>query len=478
MPSDNSRKAVALDDLQLLEPGRSRAPGYYAEIDRLYARLVSPGMRVLEVGCGTGRLLASLRPRSGLGVDVDPQKVSAARRLHEDHPELAFEILDAEAADWHGHEPFDYIILSDLVPALMDVQNVLERLRSVCKPSTRVVISSPSNLWRPLLSWATRLRRRQFEKRFDWLSRTDIENLLYLAGFEVVTTGEQILVPVRIPVVSAVANRFLAKLPGLRHLCLVVYLVARPQPSRLGCQSEPSVSVVIPTRDERDNIEAAFQRTPHMGAWTELIFVDGHSTDGTVEEIERCIEKYGNQWQRVVLLHQTGKGKGQAVRQGFAESRGEILMILDSDLTMPPEELPKYYEALVSGRGELINGCRLVYLMEKEAMRFLNMIANYAFGHLFSWLMGQPVKDTLCGTKVLWQTDYEQIAANRAYFGDFDPFGDFDLLFGAARLNRKIVDMPIRYRERAYGDIKIQRWRHGLLLLRMSFLGFRKLKLQ
>jgi glycosyltransferase involved in cell wall biosynthesis len=275
-------------------------------------------------------------------------------------------------------------------------------------------------------------------------------------------------------------NRFLAKMPFFNFFCLTWMIVARPRPKVhpvTDTAAEPTVSVLIPTRNEKGNIEDAFTRTPKMGKWTELIFVDGNSDDGTVEEINRCIEKYGNQWQRAELFMQNGKGKGNAVRQGFDQCKGDILMILDSDLTMPPEELPKYYEAIVSGKGDFINGCRLVYPMETKAMRFLNMIANHFFARLFTWLLGQNIKDTLCGTKVLWRRDYERIAANRSYFGDFDPFGDFDLLFGASRLNHKIVDMPIRYRERCYGDIKINRWQHGLLLLRMSLIAFRKLKL-
>jgi hypothetical protein len=114
--------------------------------------------------------------------------------------------------------------------------------------------------------------------------------------------------------------------------------------------------------------------------------------------------------------------------------------------------------------------------MESQAMRFLNLLGNKFFSLTFSWLLGQSVKDTLCGTKVLWKSDYEQIAANRAYFGDFDPFGDFDLLFGAARLNQKIVDLPIRYRERTYGSTNVQRWKHGWLLLKMVLFASRRIK--
>lgn len=467
-------------ELALVESQRRKNPGYYDEIDRACTFVIPEGVRVLELGCGTGRLLAATRPSYGLGIDIGEKKIAAAKEIHAGQDNLEFRVGDVEETDFSGMEAFDYIIISDLLPVLRDVQNTLTGLHAVCAPYTRLIITYHSNVWRPVLAFATLIGRRSPDPSYNWLSTYDIENLLTLSGFEEVTHSGRTLLPVRIPILSWVMNRFVAKMPLFNWFCLTWVLVARVCPAVGGGKKrrdEPTVSVLVPTRNEKGNIEAAFTRTPKMGKWTELVFVDGNSDDGTVEEIERCIEKYGRQWHRVLLLHQTGRGKGQAVRQGFAECEGEILMILDSDLTMPPEELPKYYEAIVSGKGEFINGCRLVYPMEKKAMRFLNMIANHFFARLFTWLLGQRVKDTLCGTKVLWRRDYEKIAANRSYFGDFDPFGDFDLLFGASRLNQKIVDMPIRYRERSYGEIKISRWRHGLLLLRMSLVAFHKLKL-
>ena len=265
-------------------------------------------------------------------------------------------------------------------------------------------------------------------------------------------------------------NRWLA--PLFPWACCSVFTIARPRP--VPVEKPLSVSVVVPARNEAGNIEAAIQRTPQMGAWTELIFVEGNSTDNTWAEIQRVKAVYPDR--RIKILQQPGKGKGDAVRAGYAVAEGDILMILDADLTMPPEELPKFYSAVASGRAEFANGSRLVYPMEKQAMQFLNMIANHSFGLAFSWLLGQRVKDTLCGTKVLRRTQYLQIAANRAYFGDFDPFGDFDLLFGADKLNLKIVDIPIRYRDRTYGSTNIHRWSHGWLLLRMVAFAARKLK--
>lgn len=471
-----------MDNKQLtqIESKRWKNPGYYREVDRCCVSVVPGGMRVLELGCATGRLLAAVQPSYGLGIDIDEEQIAAAKKIHAAHSELEFRLGDVEEMDFSGVEPFDYIIISDLLPLLRDIQKTLARLHAVCMPHTRLIITYHSNLWRPVLALATILGRRSPDPSYNWLSTHDIENLLHLADFEAVTHSGRTLLPVRLPGLEWIMNRFLAKMPFFNSLCLTWRIVARPCPQDSIAKKThdgPTVSILVPSRNEKGNIEQAFTRTPKMGKWAELIFVDGHSDDGSVEEINRCIEKYANEWHRVVLLHQTGRGKGQAVRQGFTECHGDILMILDSDLTMPPEELPKYYEAIISAKGEFINGCRLVYPMEKKAMRFLNMIGNYFFACLFTWLLEQKVKDTLCGTKVLWRRDYERIAAGRSYFGDFDPFGDFDLLFGASRLNHKIIDMPIRYRERSYGEIKINRWQHGWLLLKMSLVAFRKLKL-
>jgi len=236
----------------------------------------------------------------------------------------------------------------------------------------------------------------------------------------------------------------------------------------------PTVSVVVAARNEEGHIDELMARIPEMGRGTEIVFVEGNSTDDTWGAIELAIA--GHPQRNCKLLKQPGKGKGDAVRTGFDAATGDILMILDADITVPPEDLPRFYEVLASGRGEFANGVRLVYPMQDDAMRFANIIGNKFFSWAFSWLLGQPIRDTLCGTKVLWAKDYRRLSENRAYFGDFDPFGDFDLLFGAAKLNLKIMEVPIRYRARRYGETNIQRWRHGLLLLRMVLFAARRIK--
>jgi ubiquinone/menaquinone biosynthesis C-methylase UbiE len=440
---------------------------YHRRLTQVYQSLIAPGQSVLELGCGRGDLVAALKPALGVGVDFSEEMIRAARRRY---PHIRFVHADAHALDLT--EKFDVIVLSDLVNDLWDVQIVLQQVSQLSTPRTRIIINSYSRLWEPILNVAKWLGLAKPTLYQNWLTVEDIASLLSLADCEVVKQSQEILSPLPILLLDDVCNRFLVKLWPFKYLALTNFIVARPRPNL--STKRPSVSVIIPARNEAGNIAEIFVRVPRMGQWTELVFVEGHSRDSTYMSIEAAIAQ--NPERCCQLLRQTGTGKGDAVRLGFARAKGEMLMILDADLTVPPEDLPRFYEALCSGKGEFINGVRLVYPMEKQAMRFLNLLGNKFFSLAFSWLLGQPIKDTLCGTKVLWKQDYEAIAANRAYFGDFDPFGDFDLIFGAVKLNLKITDLPIRYRERTYGTTNIQRWKHGLLLLKMVIFAARRLK--
>lgn len=444
---------------------------YHALLRRHYAFLVAPGARVLEVGCGLGDLLAAVKPSRGLGIDFSERTVGLARSRHAGSGNLEFRVGEATGFSVPEGEVFDYVILSDLVNDVADVQALLEYLRGFCHSRTRLVLNFFNNLWKPVLGLAVSLGLKAPTLMQNWLSSGDMRNLLHLAGWEWVKEETRILWPVSTPLLEPFLNRWMA--PLLRPFCLTVVQVARLRPEVLP-DRHYRCSVVIPARNEAGNIEAAVLRTPEMGLGTEILFVEGHSRDETWNEIQRVAAAYPNRCIRV--LKQQSKGKGGAVREAFAAATGDILFILDADLTMPPEQLPKFYEAARSGRAEFVNGVRLVYPMEDEAMQFANMIANHCFGLAFSWLLGQRLKDTLCGTKVLFKSDYEQIARNRGYFGEFDPFGDFDLLFGAAKLNLRILDLPIRYAARTYGSTNIQRWRHGVLLLRMVLFAAGRLK--
>lgn len=406
-----------------------------------------------------------MRPLRGVGVDFSPAMLKLAKIRH---PQLEFRLADA--LDFTSAEPFDYIILSDLVNDLPDVQRVLQNLLTVAHPKTRLVLNFFNNLWKPILALAEAcgdikptppelaLRRRRAKppspRRLGTHQARHPHHL-----------------PPGHPPPRPLCNRWLG--PLLPALSLSVFHVARPRPA-VPPDRHYTCTVVIPARNEAGNIEAAVLRTPELGLGTEILFIEGHSKDNTWEEIQRVAQKYPHR--NIKLLKQQSKGKGGACREAFAAATGDLLFILDADLTMPPEELPKFYEVARSGAADFVNGVRLVYPMEQEAMRFPNMIGNHFFSHAFSYLLGQRIKDTLCGTKVLFRKDYELIAQNRDYFGDFDPFGDFDLLFGAAKLNLRILDLPIRYQARTYGDTNIERWKHGLLLLRMTLFAARRMK--
>ncbi|MGH8458126.1 MAG: glycosyltransferase family 2 protein, partial [Nevskiales bacterium] len=339
---------------------------------------------------------------------------------------------------------------------------------------TRLIINTYSRLWELPLALAQRLNLAKPRLNQNWLTPEDIGNLLHLSGFEVIRHWPEVAWPLPVPLLSGLFNRWLVRFWPFRLLAMTNFILARPRPASGAEMRAPRVSVIVPARNEAGNIQDIFARTPEMGSGTEMVFVEGHSSDDTYAVIER--EMAAHPGRRCQLHRQTGTGKGDAVRLGFAHATGEVLMILDADLTVQPEDLPRFHEALLSGQGEFINGVRLVYPMEDRAMRFLNLVGNKFFSLAFSWLLGQPIKDTLCGTKVLWKRDYDQIAANRSYFGDFDPFGDFDLIFGAARLGLRMVDLPIRYRSRTYGATNIQRWKHGWLLLRMVVFAARRIK--
>ena len=444
--------------------------GYYNQrVAQIYQFLIPPGSRVLEVGCGTGDLLASLKPAYGLGLDISEGMIELACSRH---PEISF--FPTDLIEYNHEETFDFILFSDTVNDLWDVQSALEKAHSLLSPSGRIILNFYSRLWEIPLKIAEALHLAKPNLLQNWLTIEDTNNLLHLADFETIRSWHEILLPLPIPLLAPLCNRFLVKLWPFRGLAMTQFIVARSRPAKTQTAKLPMVSVIVPARNESGNIKKIFDRVPNMGSSTELVFIEGHSRDNTAAEIEKQMKAHPNT--NAQFAQQSGMGKGDAVRLGFAKARGDVLMILDADLTVPPEDLPRFYNALVTGKGEFINGVRLVYPMEKRAMRFLNFLGNKAFSIIFSWLLGQPVKDTLCGTKVMWKRDYETIAANRAYFGDFDPFGDFDLIFGAAKFNLKIVDLPIRYQERTYGTTNIQRWKHGWLLLKMVIFAARRLK--
>lgn len=451
-----------------------RRNAFYYEEDYRYLRFIIPKeARVLDLGCGIGDLLAALEPSYGLGVDLSPEMVSNAERRY---PELNFMVGDIEdaglVAKLADKGPFDFIVLGDTMGFLVDCQATLEFLHLLCNRDTRIVIAYHSNLWDPLLKFGERVGLRMPTPIQNWLDMGDIVNFLDISGYQAVKKEWRMLVPKRLLGIGRLVNRFIAPLPLIRRLNLRHYVIARSL--KTAVRKPFSCTVVIPCRNERGNIEPAVKRLPQFCDDLEVLFIEGHSKDGTWEEVLRVKEAYPQL--RITAMQQSGKGKGDAVHTAFNNANGDVLMILDADLTVPPEDIPKFYDAISSGKAEFINGSRLIYPMEDQAMRFLNYLANRVFAGLFTYLLNQPISDTLCGTKVLRKRDYRRVVANRAYFGDFDPFGDFDLIFGASKLNLKFAEIPIRYADRTYGTTQISRFRHGVLLLEMVIYAFRKLK--
>lgn len=442
--------------------------GYYHRRLREVYRSLSVGrQRVLEIGCGQGDLVAGLDTEFALGVDISKEMLNRAKKRH---PTAHFILSDGQCLPLTG--TYDLIVLSDTLNEVWDVQRLLSEVARLSGPDTRIVVNSYSHLWQLPLSLAQRLGLGRPQADQNWLTPEDVENLQHLVGLEPIRRWAEVLLPIDIPLVTPLFNKVLAKIAPFAWLCLSNFSVARKSAEPVA--GVPTVSVIVAARNEAGNIKSLVRRLPTLGSHTELIFVEGHSTDDTYKVIEDVIQH--SPQLDAKLFRQTGRGKGDAVRLGFEKASGDILMILDADLSVPPEDLPRFYKALLQRKGEFINGVRLVYPMEDQAMRYANLIGNKLFSRLFSWIFGQPVKDTLCGTKVLTRAHYAKIAANREYFGDFDPFGDYDLLFGAARLNLKIVDLPIRYRSRRYGSTNISRWRDGWLLLRMTAFAARKIK--
>lgn len=369
----------------------------------------------------------------------------------------------------------DYLILNGNIHFESDIQLFLQNLRKVLSPKSRLILLYYSSLWRPLIQLVTWLKLRPKLPEQNWFSPSDLKNFSILTDFEIIHEQQRIIFPLYIPLLSNFLNRWITPLPIVRWFAVVNVALIRPIYRDLSEDTKLSVSVIVPARNEQGNIEQIVQRFPKMSDADELIFVEGNSTDQTWEEIKRIQLKYEGQLS-IKIAQQDGKGKGDAVRKGFMMASKDILMILDADITVPPEDLPKFYEAIAQNKGEFINGSRMVYPMENEAMRFYNLIGNKFFSLGFSFVLGQALKDTLCGTKVVSRENYLRIAANRSYFGEFDPFGDFDLLLGASRLGLKIVEIPITYRARSYGQTNIQRWKHGVILLRMLLFAAVKIR--
>jgi len=448
---------------------------YYELLNRLFRFLVEPQKKVLSVRCGTCNLLAVLRPSNGKGVEICHEIVDIAKQRS---PSCEFVVAFPDKQEFQQafrpDEKFDYILFNDIGDTV-DVLQALRNLRPLCQRHTRLLVTTYNHLWEPFVTFAEWIGMKMPRTEQNWLSTTDIRNLLKLAGFEALETHRIVILPKYLPLLSVFFNRFCARLPFLGKLCMTQVVVARMLPPPV-LPNELAVSVIIPCKNEKGNVEDAVRRVPLLAGRTELIFCDDQSTDGTAEEVLRVQAIYPEK--NVRLEHGPGVCKSRNVWTGFNAATGDILMILDADLTTIPEELPYFIDVIVSGQAEFVNGSRLVYPVPKGAMTGANMLGNKFFSVAFTYLLGQKVKDTLCGTKVLWRSDWERIKPMLGSWGTEDRWGDYELLFGAAKLNLKILDLPVHYQERIYGSTKMTKvFRNGLVMLRMCWHGFLKLKL-
>ncbi|MEW6386042.1 MAG: glycosyltransferase family 2 protein [Thermodesulfobacteriota bacterium] len=432
--------------------------------------LVPPRSKVLAIGPWVSTFLHKLDCETAVGVDPFAPVIDVAYppniRIHSEYNGLA-----------DCREKFDYILLSFSIGFMEDILESLLEIRRFCHEHTRLIVTYYRKLWQPFIKLAELIGVKNKSSEMNWVPPKEIENFLQLADFQIIKDFMFCLMPLRIPFLANFINKYIANLPLIRSLGVLSMVVGRPMLNHnqgAGARPYPLVSIVIPARNEEGNIPEIIKRIPEFPGGQEIIFVEGGSTDNTRGAIQQVMA--ANPGKNILFLTQDGNGKKNAVLKGFSQARGEILLILDADMTVPPESLLRFVEPLVQGKAEFINGSRLVYPMRGKAMRFLNLLGNIFFGKCFAYILDQPVRDTLCGTKVLWRRDYLRMEESFRSFRGWDPFGDFDLLFGATNLNLKIVDLPVRYTERTYGNTNIDRWRHGYILLKMVIFGLIKLK--
>ena len=442
---------------------------YYEQVFQLLRFIIPPGKRVLQVGCLTPDFLHAVTPNFGVGIDLSARQVELASRRF---PHLRFQVH--KNYDVGDVGTFDYVIITDINDQADPIAS-FRTLAAVMNDQTRVIVQNYNHLWEPLVRLTEWLGQKFPLPLQNWLSTAEVANILTLCDYEPLQVYRRVLAPKKIPLLSGLANSFVARLPVVERLNMICLTVARPLPRGLAKQDH-SVSVVVPCRNEVGNVAAAVERIPHLGSHTEIIFCDDKSTDGTADEVRRLQKLYPER--DIKLYDGPGISKALNVRTGFDQARGEILMILDADLTTMPEELPYFYDVIASGKAEFVYGSRFVFPMEGDAMRPLNVVGNRFFSAIFSFLLGQRITDTLCGTKALWRLHWPAIQALAGSWGADDRWGDYDLLFGAAKLHLRLIDLPVHYQERVSGVTKMtKRFWNGLIMARMCWAAFLRFKL-
>lgn len=434
---------------------------FYHERKAEYLRFIIPeGESVLLIGCEDGALLEALRPSRGLGVDHRPEFIALARKRT---PQFVYAL--SSDLDWSVRRTFEYIVLNDVACEIEDLFVFLQRVARHCTPTSRVVVVQHNYLWRPLFRLAAWLGLKRPEARQNWLSAGDLRVFLDGAGFETIEVRSKLFCPARLLGLGSAINWVAGMLPFVHRLASAELLVARRRDSARTLPRK-SASIVLTTRDERGNIEPLVRAIPRVGTATEIIFVEGHSRDGTRAEIERVIDNHPAKKIRLVI--QDGEGQGNAIRKGFSEAEGDVIILLEADQTTAPADVIKAFDIIASGRADYVNGSRFIYPRDKGAMPLFNAIGNWLFAAWFTWFLGQRTSDVLCGLKAIDRRQFQRLEKNWGFLGLFDPFGDFELIFGAARLGLKISEVPTRYGRRSYGRPKTKVFRHGMMLLRMA----------
>jgi SAM-dependent methyltransferase len=440
---------------------RERNRYYHDHLQELVLGPVPPGRDVLEIGAGTGDVLAAAEPHIGVGLNISERLTELARSKY---PDLRFETFVPDAVGRQAALDTDYILSVNLLDHSYDLYELFANLRDCMTERTLLITTSSNPLWSPVLRLASQLGLRMPESPRNFITNRDIASILHVLGFDVVEEALALPVPTRIPLVAPLLNAILPDLPLVKFSGSVQFIAARRRIPR----EHLSVSVVVPCHNEEGNVAECARRVPDMGAGTEIVFVDDGSTDGTRAAVVTAMAEDP----RVRLIaYDTNHGKANAVRAGFAATRNDVLMILDADMTVAPEDLPKFLEPIASGTADFVNGTRLVYPMEGEAMPTVNFLGNKAFCFLVSWVVRQRVSDTLCGTKALLRRDYETMPLPGR-----DRWGDFDLLFGAARQKLRIREIPIHYRDRMAGQSKMNVSKDGPLFLAACLAGWKMLR--
>ena len=347
-----------------------------------------------------------------------------------------------------------------------DFIKFFNRLYKESNKKSKIILTTINSSWKPIIYIAKKMRLTSLKVSDGWISLNQLENIANLTNFVVLEKGYRTLIPKYIPFLSDIINSLFLKVPIIKRVGILQYIVLLksdpPKKSNLSC------SIVVPCFNEEGNVEDCIKKCPKVGKFTELIIVDDGSSDKTYQIAQGLLKKYP--FVRVIS-YKPNRGKAHAVERGFSSAKGDIIMVWDADRTVPENELYLFYDALATGKARFANGTRLLYPMEDQAMKWLNLVGNKIFSLIFSWILSTPISDTLCGTKALFKKDYKKIKMGN------EPWGDFDLLFGASDLGLKIIEIPVHYRKRVAGESKMKVFKHGLMLAKMAFIGAFRLKL-